>query len=475
MARLKLEQRQKVWSYLDYKPSPEQLSAHETDSMHILVVGGIGAGKSAATAMELLPHTLKTRFMSKGLRKQYVDPLYWLVGPEYEDCRPEFVFLWDALQELELRLEQKLIKKVSFPDEGPCSLQLATGARIETRSGAKPAECMKGRGPQGIIYCEMGRISKDLWDRGRARLSRSEEPGVPGWSWGSGVLEDSLPWFLEHFEIGQTPNEFGLDSIRMPSWSNRVTYPGGRDDPQIKYLEKTLEQAEFDERIAAKIAPPSDVVFPQFSHERHVGDYGFMKWMKDDRGKMAERPVALAIDPGYDPGAYAVLALQELNGVIRVFDEIYKKRTEVHEVIEEARERPWWNHVRHAVIDPFGGVQHQAMASQAEEWKRLGNIPVHAPSRAGLDILAGIRRFRTFLAPGQRRNPMIVFDSKCAKTLKEFRMYRRSPSREGRQLKVNPIDNNNHSIKALIYYVVATRGLAGIERASGVTSFEMVA
>ena len=70
---------------------------------------------------------------------------------------------------------------------------------------------------------------------------------------------------------------------------------------------------------------------------------------------------------------------------------------------------------------------------------------------------------------------MIVFDSKCAKTLKEFRMYRRNPSQEGRQLKVNPIDNNNHSIKALIYYVVATRGLAGIGRASGVTSFEMVA
>ncbi len=469
MPRLPLAEKAGLWEKVGYVPSPDQQKAHISQTQHVIVIGGERGGKSFSAALEGLPHGLLLPFkagMRRG-REIYRPRLYWLVGPEFDDCRPEFKFLYEAYMELEEELGQKLIKKVSFPDEGACMLELVTGTIFETRSAENPAKCMSGRGPQGIIYCEAGRLTRELWDRGLSRLAGSEEPGAPGWSWASGIIQDSLPWFLELFEEGEQPdNVHDLTSCQMPSWSNRVIFPGGRQDPKILNLERQLNDSDFKERIAAEIAPPSDIVFPEFEKSVHIKPWRFQEFMgtTDLRGKKTKWPVTLAIDPGYEPGAYAVLAIQEDGLMVRVLDEIYWQRKTVEQVVAEAMKRPWWGNVRYGVIDPFGGTQHQAAESQAEVWRRIGRIQIYTPTQRGLSILEGIRRYRSFLSRGEQKQSYITFDPKCQHAIREHRLYRREPSTEGRRLQVNPVDRDCHALKAIIYWLMAVKGPAGEKR-----------
>ncbi len=480
MSRLPLDAKDVLWEQVNYRPSEEQQHAHRSKSQHVLIIGGEGGGKSTSGSMELLPHALLmpyevTRGGPRNMKLPqhvYRDRLYWLVGPEFEDCRPEFTYIVDALEILQSQLGDKLIQKLTFPDEGSCKVVCTTGTVIETRSAADPAKCMSGRGPQGIVYCEAGRLTQNIWERGLSRLARSEEPGAPGWSWGSGIVQESLPWFLDLYEQGQNAdNPYDVTSYRMPSWTNPVTFPGGRADPKIQALERQLSRADFDERIAAKIAPPSDIVFPEFSRDVHVKPWKFQACLPGTQRKWA---VTLAIDPGYDPGAYAVLAIQQDGRMVRVLDEIYAQRKTAEEVIEMVKAKPWWNNVVHGVIDPFGGTSHQAHDSQVELWQRLARIPVYAPNRRGFSILEGVRRYRSFLARGEARENYVTFDPACRNTIREHRLYRRQPSIEGRRLQVNPIDRDNHALKALIYWLWQVKGFAGQPVRSGPTRFSMV-
>ena len=465
MPRLPTEYKKQFWDKAEYSPSVEQLKAHDSTAAHVIIIGGEGGGKSFAGAMELAPHGLLPPFENtQGRRAARIrNRLYWLVGPDYEACRPEFIMLAEIYEDLDLLVE------INLPREGPCSLKTKTGTTVETRSAENPQKCMSGRGPQGIVYCEMGMLTHDIFDRGRTRLARSEEPGAPGWSWGAGIIQNSLPWFLELYDMGQQANEVDVETIRLPTWSNTYTFPGGLDNPKIINLRNTLSQADWNERIAAEIAPPADIVFPEFNRVTHIKPIEFQKWVASSSVADPRRryPVYLAVDPGYYPGSYAVVAVQQDFPKLMAIDEVYEQKKGVEEIIEICKRRPWWNNVAYVVIDPFFANQHQAQSSQAEVWRRFSSKQVVVPNRRGLTILEGIRRYREFLARGTDAVPYIYFDPKCKHTIREHRLYRRKPSAEGQQLRVNPIDSNNHSIKALIYLIWALRGASGFQRVTG--------
>lgn len=430
---------------------------HESEAQHVLILGGIGASKSFGNSHELWPH------LSIGpikLGETYTPRLYWLVGPEYEDCRAEFTYLYNLAD------ATGILGKYAFPEEGKCYFETTTGARVETRSGDNPGKCMAGRGPAGIIWCEMGRITKKLFERGLSRLARSED-GMEGWSIGGGVIEDSLPWFLEMFETGQDqPNEYDLDSFNIPSWDNEFTFPLGRNDPKILRLERVLSVHDFKERIEGLPAPTADTVFPEFDRSIHVKKIPFIEFINPKRrgGRKRRKQVWLAIDPGYDPGYYAVLAIQQKGPYIFVIDEVYFQHKLVTDIIRMCKKRKWWKNVVGGIIDPFGGTQHQAMPSHREEWKTHGGVQIYAGARVG--ILTGIKRYRHFLSrgPDGRKKAYVFFDRKCRGTIREHRRYRRQSSKEGRALRVVPIDADNHGIKALTYFIASTRRPNGLAK-----------
>jgi hypothetical protein len=465
MPRLPLASKQQFWELAEYRPSPEQLKAHESPATHVVIIGGEGGGKSYSGSLELAPHGMLPPYEAVSRRRaaRLRNRLYWLVGPDYEACRPEFIALAELYEDLDMLVE------LNLPREGACTLRTKTGANIETRSAENPQKCMSGRGPQGILYCEMGMLTNDIFERGRTRLARSEEPGAPGWSWGSGIIQNSLPWFLEMYDIGQQPNERGVATIRMPTWTNEFTFPGGLDNAKMINLKNTLSQVDWDERIAAEIAAPSDIVFPEFDRARHVRPLEFQKWILPRKLETQRQkyPVYLAVDPGYSPGSYAVVAVQQNFPAMNCIDEIYEQKKGVEEIIEICKRRPWWDNVSYVVLDPFFADQHQAQQSHAEAWRRYSDKRIVVPNRRGLTILEGIRRYREFLSRGPESKPYIFFDPKCRRTIREHRLYRRKPTPEGQQLREVPVDRDNHAIKALIYLIWATRGPSGFHKMTG--------
>jgi hypothetical protein len=454
MPRLPYEEKARVWELVGYKPTGEKVQqAHRSAAQHMVGIGGEGGGKSYAGAMELLPHTILPPFLRDGVP---IDRLYWIVAPEYELARPEFEYLHDALSRI------GGVVSVSFPAEGACSLVTVTGTVVQTRSADQPTRVMAGRGPQGILYCEMGMLTQNLWERGFTRLMRSEE-GIAGWSWGGGIMQRALPWFLEFHDMGDGENAWGIESFHLPTWENLVLFPGGRKDPKILQAEATLSKVDFLERIAAEKTAPADRVLPEFEYKKHVKKLPFVEWrdygVEGDRHGSRRLAVTLAVDPGYRPGAYAVLAVQDHHPYIHVIDEIYARETTVDQVIKIAMQRPWWENVVTGVIDPFGGTQHQAMESHQEAWMRQAGIMLHTPTRA--TILQGIERYRQFLARGSEGVPYLFYDPRCENAIREHRLYRRHDSPEGRALRVNPIDRDNHAIKAVTYWLLCFRGAAG--------------
>jgi len=160
------------------------------------------------------------------------------------------------------------------------------------------------------------------------------------------------------------------------------------------------------------------------------------------------------IDPGYQ-GAYAVLAMQIAGEVVRQIDEVYARGIVVPDIIRECKARPWWRRVRGGVID-IAGAQHQGMESHVEAWHRLAGLGLRYQP---VGIADGILRHRTFLADPATGQPRLFHDPRCVNTIREYGLYRYMEVKENRPEREEPIDANNHAMKAIAYGLVANFGL----------------
>jgi hypothetical protein len=154
-----------------------------------------------------------------------------------------------------------------------------------------------------------------------------------------------------------------------------------------------------------------------------------------------------------------------------VFDEIYQTGLITSEIIDIAKQRPWYRDFRNHVID-VAGWQHQAMAAPAEIW--LSETGVY-PTSQRVMIPEGIERLKSFLKVNPTNNlPKIVFSPKCEGILSEFgartcplpeyigqdRPYRWKTDREGNIVGTTPEDKFNHGIKAVTYGIVDRYGFS---------------
>ncbi len=405
--------REALWRRAAYEPSPEQRAAHDSHARVRLIAGGERAGKSRSAAMELFGRFLEGR-------------LYWLVGPDYELCRPEFGYLVDAFASIDA------IEALSFPVSDQCRLRLRTGARIVTRSGRDP-ERLAGEAPDGILVCEAAQLSYQTFLRVRGRVAERR-----GWMWLSGTFEGSLGWYAEKFRAWRAPNTDGAAAFSIPTWANLALFPGGREDPEILALAATYPPEVFQERLGGAPCPPSGLVFPEFDAREHVRAI-------EPEGIGA---IEVAVDPGY-AGAYAVLAVAAVEGRVLVLDAVYARHAVAASVIAECRRRWWWPRVTGGVID-VAGRQHHASASQVEIWQALAGLRLRSRP---VGVRDGIDRLRTFLRDPASGQPRLTIDPSCRALIREFGLYRYHGEVEGRPISEEPIDRDNHAVKALAYWL----------------------
>lgn len=414
----------------------------------ILVAGGERAGKSNISGIF-------------GATRTPYGKLFWIVGDDYETCRPEFNYWVEALIRMGAFLNPK--RDISTPKVGQAVAITKTGQIIETKT-AMDTRKLASKAPDGILMVEAARHDYDSYLKCVGRVAERR-----GWIMLSGTFEGSLGWYVDLFNDWSSPNnsEGGI-AYSMPSWYNTYIYPGGRDDPEILALERTLSRVPgmFEERCGAVPTPPSGLVFREYSPFHH---------RRDDVKLNRSLPVYLAIDPSSGTNPYSVLACQferhvhrnEIGEIIavpdaidycNVIDEVYVTGMIAEEVIDECKEREWWAYVRGGAIDVEA-------PDDKKRWKKLGGVQLHSEK---VDQLVGIRRLKTFLYMKRDELGRVIPDSgphlrispRVLSLPSEFSKYRRHPiGRDELVYKERPDDNQpNHSIKALWYLLVARYG-----------------
>lgn len=416
------KQKATTFEAIGYQPNPTQATIHRSRATVLQIVGAEGGGKSRVTASEVTACIPWCR-------------LVYIVGQTYDNPRTEFNYLVDNLAELgALDVE----RDVSRPKQGPWSLTTKTGCHIVTLSVERGASSIiaKGEQPDIIVLAEAGTIgSVGVLTAAVRRATRSRGRVIL-----AGTLKDDFGWYAALTEeLAQPGNPWRGETYNLPAWSNTFLYPGGETDPEIERLRALLPEDEFSRTVAAVKMPSKAQVLSAFSYGTHVRDCPFDPAL----------PVRLWIDPGWYPGAYAVVPVQFHGPEVWQIDEVYVHHHTHQEVIAKCKAREWWNNVERIVMD-IAGDQHHASESGFEVWRSLAG---RTPYGRRVGVLDGIARHRTFLKPAR-----LFHDPRCERTLPEYKRYKLPTDRDGNPISDKPVDKNNHAMKAIAYGLVDAFG-----------------
>lgn len=450
-----------------YWPVGGQKKLHAAAGARIKIgAGGWRSGKSRWMAREL-SFPLVTQPNAFG----------WIVGSDYELARHEFKYVM-----LDIRaLGYPTIVDLSTPQQGRWRMTLSNGSVLETMTG-EDINKIEGANLDVAALAEASSISRDLQVALEGRLTEKR-----GTLLASGRFRGSFNWYAELFRQGQATNDIGVVSASFRTWDNRyyffpcdpeqcqktTTWKGeghGRfHDPEIQRHYAKLSEDEFGEMFAAEPRPDRSLVFAnEWDRATHMVEMTFEDTLKepipvkDAGGKIVgfrlpkKADVEVWVDPGY-AGAYAVLARQSHAGTVYVIDELYVQGMIGEEVIERVKAQWWYPYTKSGVGD-IAIKQHPATASQQEVWRKQTNLWLRCQV---VLIHEGIERLRTFLKDPMTKRPRIYFSPKCVMTAWEFEAgYRYHPAVERRPTKEDPVDADNHAVKAVVYGIVDNFGRA---------------
>lgn len=443
------EQRKLVLDEIGFTPSVVQEPIIYDEHKKILVTGGIRSGKSEISADRLTS-------------QYWLGKLYWLLGLDYEMCRPEFGYLVRNFEKL------GMVKHCQFPSRDQCLLEVAPDIIIETKS-AKYPEKIAAKAPDGIILCEAGQLTYDIFLRAVERLAEKD-----GWLFGSGTLEllEGTDWFAEKCkEYKIDGNADGGASYALPSWANIAIFPGGRDDPKLQHQETVLGKELYLQRFGGEIPRPRALVLPEFRTTLHTGRFPI------DHGE----PIQLGIDPGYFPSVYSVLVVQFIGDQIFVVDEIYEQHLTTEQICLILKQKSYYQKITGGAID-IGAKQHHGQKPVYDIW--VEQTGLRLDTRRIKPIRDGVNRLRTFFIP----NPITVespihIDHKCRGLISELGgcsspvegkgSWKMKMDKRGNILSEEPDEKNCDSAKALIYIVVSRFGLGTMPKKRSISYIDI--
>lgn len=412
---------------LGHEWSPEQEPIILCNEREILTGGGERAGKSYVSS-----EYFNVRF--------WEGDLYWIAAKDYDRCHAEFEYIARAM----VSLGAVSPSDVHTPQNSQWHMKLKTGATVKTWSLQDWLK-VGSEAPDGILICEVAQITHTEYTRLCDRTAEKR-----GWVVGTGTFESSLGWFPEKWKLYQLPGQAGK-SFSLPSWCNKFIYPGGENDPEIQRLKAKYPDDYFQERFGGVPCPPKGLVFKEFQYLTHVKEM-----------QIQDAPVYLWIDPGYDPGAYAVEVVQLEGETVHVVEEIYEQGLVTEQIIDICLQKPWWKLVAGGTADIYVR-QHQAMPAIEEVWRAKAKLSLASQK---VDEPAGRERLHTFLTVNPiDHQPRLFIDPKCKGILSEFGVcpnpftgeaapYKWKEDRAGVVQGKSPDDKNNHGIKAVIYGLI---------------------
>lgn len=308
---------------------------------------------------------------------------------------------------------------------------------------------------EGAAVCEAGACPYMGIERIRGRVTSTR-----GFILYGGTIEASQNWFKEWILEGQRPNNKGIVSYSIPSWTNRTQFPGGYDDEEIQSWRAFLGEDLFLERCAAIPRPPRERVMSEAKPE-HI---------RDDIAIPEDATHEIWVDPGFAT-AHAVLWVAFWNEGKRLrfhaYDEFYEQRVDTEAMIGLCEQKPNWRKIRTGVIDT-GAVGHRdATKSALEVWRNFAPQIVFAHKVWPESVQ--IERIQTCL-----RNGQFTMSPECKGLIAEFGLgepvfpemhpWKFQTDRDGRITSEKPKDAWNHSAKCVSYGLLNHLGQASHRR-----------
>lgn len=361
----------------------------------------------------------------------------WIIGPEYTDCEKEFRIVHDTFKSL--GIDKISTKFLNNTENGNMHIKTRWGFDLECRSARHP-ESLVGEGLDFVLLVEAGRHKRRMFgDYVRPALSDKR-----GMSLMSGVPEEASETSLLYwaYNRGQDPDKVQWKSWRMPSWTNSIVFPGGRNDPEILEAEDDLTEDEFDRQYAGKFVQRHGRVMTEWDSDDHVKEVKFNpRW-----------PLYAGVDFGYtNDWVWLWIQVDPMDHTVYVIGEHRWKMRDTEDIAKnEIKPHPWLDKLVRIYVDP-------SSPDDASILRR--HLGVTTAANTGGEIKVRLQLIRSalkmrpdYLEDGHpEKKPGLIVDRSCTKLIWEMSEGYRWPehSSDTKNASENPMDTDNHGPEAL--------------------------
>ena len=421
-----------VFQALGYKPTEGQWEFHNSDARFKIAVCGRRYGKSTMSARDIIPDLFR-----KNKR-------YWIVGPTYYLGEKEFRIIWQDLMIGMGLAKNKQIKKAYNKKQGNMFIEFPWGTALEVRSATDP-DSLVGENLNGVIMAEAAKHNKDTWVK-YIRPSLADERGFATFT----TTPEGYNWIYNLYMEALDEENYEYKCWRLPSWENESIFPGGRDDPEIKLMERTMPSSRFAQEIAADFTTFVGKIYPEFTPETHVKRHEYRPdWPNYQFWDFGFVNALCCLDVQISP-----------RDEVFVWREAYDKGISLQEMINYFKTRN--NPPGYQVVHSFGDAADQEAVLMINRlWK-----PCIALQESKTNWRDGIEVVKKFLEERPDGSYGVYVDPSCNNTIREFMTYQMASTKTKNDPMEKPLKKDDHAMDALRYGIMhifelgATRHLA---------------
>jgi len=449
-----VRKRNGLFKTVGYSPHREQQRFHDSLARYRVACCGRRFGKSTMAARDLEPYLMD-------IAQRY---MFWSVGPTYDLAEKEFRVVWTDLM-IKMGLgKDKRVKRSYQKKQGNMYLEFPWGTRYEVRSADKP-DYLVGEALDGVIVAEAAKQSRETWTK-YLMPSLSDKRGFATFP----TTPEGYNWLYDMHMDGQNPSYTDSASWQFPSWANTVIYPGGRQDPEIIRLERTLSTDEFEQEIGANFSSFVGKIYGEFDEKLHCKNIEFNPAL----------PNYISFDWGFTNPLAAVEFQVDADDNILVWRLHYKAWMTLHDHLEIMKDRP----------QPEGYHIDLCFGDPANPEKILEVSKDFAPCMGDPDCKTdwseGVMLVKRFLKPRKTGLfdqygdeilvPKLFVDFSCVDMIREFNNYKSKNKPKGRNAPELPQGVDDHCMDGIRYGLMhlfklgATYHLTDVADANGVDS-----
>lgn len=431
----------RIFERIGYEPHAVQRAVHIAQSKHrfLNVTAGRRTGKSFMGGHRLTVEALAAAHRQDQLEPQGRRAEFWIVGPEYSDAEKEFRVLYNDLSKLGAPFDKP--GTYNDPNGGNMHISLYGGRFQVHAKSAKYPDTLVGEALEGVILAEAAKLKPIIW----SKYIRPMLADYRGWGMMSSTPEGKN-WFYDAYKRGQSTLEQDEAwwSIRMPSWSNPILFPLGRNDPEILDMSADMAEEKFKQEIGAEFTEFVGRVFKNYDTDLHTGHHPYdPRW-----------PLVVATDYGFTNPNVVLFIQYDVFDNVWVCAEYYKSQMTPVEFVKDLQDDPKLRPLLDRATEIYPDPEDPGTTRMLADTFRL-----RIKDGTGGLLNDRINLIRRWLKPQPEelkdtdplKLPKLHFDQSCKYLDKEMQDYRYPETKEeaASEPKEAPVKKDDHAPEAL--------------------------